>query len=85
MGRRVMADRLFYNYRLGTHVPADHPFRNMDALLDISFTRRVVAACHSATGQPSVKPELTIHILLIDHTPRLRRLCGCPACGLQSS
>ena len=40
MGRRVMAEPLFYTFRLEDHVPGDHLLRAVDALLDRSTTTR---------------------------------------------
>jgi len=34
MGKRVMAEPLFYTFRLEDHVPVDHPLRAVDVLLD---------------------------------------------------
>jgi len=58
MGKRVMAEPLFYTFRLEDHVPVDHPLRAVDVLLDTAFIRRVMAPYYSAIGHPSIDPEL---------------------------
>ena len=63
MGRRVMAEPLFYTFRLDDHVPAAHPLRAVDALLDTAFIRRIMAPHYSAIGRPSIDPELMIRML----------------------
>lgn len=36
-GKRVVAKPLFYMLRLEDHVPADHPLRAVDMMLDTAF------------------------------------------------
>ena len=79
MGRRVMTEPLFYTFRLEDHVPADHAWRAVDALLDTAFVRRVMAPHYSAIGRPSIDPELMIRMLLIGYLSGIRserRLCA---------
>ncbi len=79
MGKRVMAEPLFYTFRLDDHVPADHPLRAVDALLDTAFIRRVMAPHYSAIGRPSIDPELMIRMLLVGYLDGIRserRLCA---------
>ena len=42
-GKRVAAEPLFYTFRLEDHVPAGHPLRAVDTLLNTAFIRRVMA------------------------------------------
>jgi len=65
MGKRVLAEPLFYTFRLEDHVPADYPLRAVDMLLDTAFIRRVMAPHYSAIGRPSIDPELMIRMLLV--------------------
>ena len=79
MGMRVMTEPLFYTFRLEDHVPADRAWRAVDALLDTAFVRRVMAPHYSATGRPSIDPELMIRTLLIGYLSGIRserRLCA---------
>jgi hypothetical protein len=41
MGRRVIAELLFYTSRLEDHVPTDYPLLAVDTLLDTAFIQRV--------------------------------------------
>ena len=52
MGKRMMAEPLFHTFRLADHLPDDHSFRAVDALLDTAFIRRVMAPYYSAIGRP---------------------------------
>ena len=78
MGRQVAQGSLFYGFRLDDHVPADHLVRRIDGLLDFGFVHEALAASYSATGRPSVDPELTLRMLLIGYLFGIRserRLC----------
>jgi len=79
MGKRVMAEPLFYTFRLEDHVPVDHPLRAVDVLLDTAFIRRVMAPYYSAIGRPSIDPELMIRMLLVGYLSSIRserKLCA---------
>jgi len=79
MGERaVIQDCLFYEFRLEEHVPADHQLRTIDRFVDLSDLRRHLAAFYSATGRPSVDPELMIRMLIVGYCYGIRserRLC----------
>ena len=72
MGKQVMAEPLFYTFWLEDHVPAAHPLRAVDALLDTAFIRRVAASHYSAIGRPSIDPELMIRMLLVGYLGGIR-------------
>lgn len=48
---------LFYEFRLEEHVPADHLVRAIDRFVDLSGTRRELAAFYSAIGRPRSIPS----------------------------
>jgi transposase len=69
---------LFYNFSLDAHVPSDHLLRSIDRFVDLSDLRRQLAPFYSATGRPSVDPELMIRMLIIGYCFGIRserRLC----------
>ena len=71
-------DRLFYSFNLEDRVPADHLLRQIDAVLDLSWLRAVLAPFYSHTGCPSVDPALLIRMLLVGYCYSIRserRLC----------
>jgi hypothetical protein len=43
MRRQKAPEKLFYQFRLEDHVPADHPLRQLDAVLNFDQTRTVLA------------------------------------------
>jgi transposase len=78
MGRQVAQGSLFYGFRLDDPVPADHLLRRIDGLLDFGFVRKALAASYSASGRPSVDPELMLRMLPVGYLLGIRserRLC----------
>ncbi|MCF3935863.1 transposase [Acuticoccus sp. M5D2P5] len=78
MGRQIEHASLFYEFNLEDRVPDGHLLRRVDAVLDLSFVRRHMAAHYSATGRPSIDPELMVRMLLIGYLFGIRserRLC----------
>ncbi len=67
MGKQSTPEELFYRFRLENHVPADHPLRAVDAVLDLSRARKALAEHYSHTGRPSIDPELMLRMLLIGY------------------
>jgi transposase len=65
MGRQVAQGSLFYGFRLDDHVPVDHLLRRIDKLLDFGFVREALMDSYSATGRPSIDPELMMRMLLV--------------------
>lgn len=69
---------LFYEFSLEQHVPADHLLRSIDRFVELSAVRQHLAPFYSATGRPSVDPELLIRMLIIGYCHGIRserRLC----------
>jgi len=76
--RQVDQAALFYEFSLEDHVPSDHLVRGIDRFLDLSDIRKELAPFYSATGRPSVDPELMIRMLIIGYCCGIRserRLC----------
>src|ERR1700723_3421840 len=76
--RQVEQGVLFYNFSLDAHVPRDHLLRSIDRFVDLSAIRLALAPYYSATGRPSVDPELMIRMLLVGYAFAIRserRLC----------
>ena len=76
--RQVAQGALFYEFSIEDHVPEDHLLRRIDRFLDLSDIRRLLAPHYSATGRPSVDPELMIRMLLAGYVMGVRserRLC----------
>lgn len=76
--RQVMQGALFYEFSLEQHVPAGHMLRSIDRFVDLGDLRAHLAPFYSATGRPSVDPELLIRMLIVGYCYGIRserRLC----------
>ncbi len=76
--RQVAQGALFYDFAIEDHVPADHLLRRIDRFVDLSGIRGFLAPYYSATGRPSIDPELMIRMLLLGYAMGIRserRLC----------
>jgi transposase len=72
MGKQNVPEELFYQFRLADRIPEDHPLRAVDAVLDLSRARKVLAERYSHTGRPSIDPELMLRMLLIGYAYGVR-------------
>jgi len=78
MGRQTTPERLFYDFCLEDHVPADHLLRQIDGVLALNELRDWLKPFYSAIGRPSVDPELMVRMLLVGYCFGIRserRLC----------
>lgn len=74
----VMQENLFYQFRLDDHVPADHMLRAIDRFVDLDPLRQHLVPFYSATGRPSIDPELMVRMLIVGYCFGIRserRLC----------
>ena len=66
MGDRLrLQENLFYAFNLEQFVPGDHILRSIDRFVDLDDMRGYLADYYSATGRPSVDPELIIRMLIV--------------------
>ena len=79
MGRQeAVQEPPFYGFTLERHVPADHLLRAIDQFVDLDGVREHLQPFYSATGRPSVDPELLLRMLLVGYCSGIRserRLC----------
>ena len=79
MGRQsVPQEPLFYGFSLERHVPADHLLRSIDRFVDLQGVREHLQPFYSATGRPSIDPELLLRMLIVGYCSGIRserRLC----------
>jgi hypothetical protein len=58
MGRREVGQgQFFYSFDLDKVVPADHPVRQIDGVLDLRWLHKELAPYYSHTGRPSFGRE----------------------------
>ena len=78
MGIQGTPARLFYDFCLEDHVPADHVLRGIDRHLALDDLRQSLKPFYSRMGRPSVDPELMIRMLIVGYCIGIRserRLC----------
>lgn len=78
MGRQTAPAKLFYDFDLESHIPADHLLRKVDRFLDLGDIRARLQPFYSHLGRPSIDPELVVRMLLIGYLTGIRserRLC----------
>jgi len=67
MGQQTRTESLFYYFRLEDQIPKDHLLRVIDEQIDLSFVRERVKGLYSATGRPSIDPEVLLRLLLLGY------------------
>ena len=78
MGLQAAPERMFYDFCLENHVPADHLLRQIDRFLDLRDFRARLAPFYCSIGRPTVDPELMIRMLIVGYCFAIRserRLC----------
>ena len=74
MGRRQDGQgQFFYEFNLDEVVPPDHLVRRIDAVLDLGWVHKELAAYYSDTGRPSIDPVLIGYVFAIGSE---RRICA---------
>ncbi len=78
LGTQKVHARLFYEFDLETHIPADHLLRGINRFLDLDGLHEEMRSFYSHTGRPSIDPKLMIRMLVVGYVMGLRserRLC----------
>lgn len=66
MGQQKSEPQLFnYAVNLEKRVRANHPLRQIKALIDFSFVREEVAHCYGTNGNESVDPEIILKMMFL--------------------
>ena len=72
--RHVAQGALSCEFSIEAHVPEDHLLRRIDRFVDLSGVRGLLAPHYSATGRPSIDPELMIRMLIVGHGPKAAQM-----------
>ena len=67
MGQQTRNESLFYYFRLEEQIPEDHLLRLIDHYIDLGFVRDRLKRFYSATGRPSIDPEVLLRLLLVGY------------------
>src|SRR5438132_8922524 len=66
-GEQPRSESLCYYFRVEDQIPQDHLLRVIDEQIDLSFVRERVKGLYSATGRPSIDPEVLLRLLLLGY------------------
>src|SRR3974377_820530 len=66
-GHTAPSEPLFYYFRLDDYIPESHLLRLIDKHISFEFVRQQLKDSYSATGRPSIDPELLLRILLMGY------------------
>jgi transposase len=64
MGQKIFTPKRLYAFNLEDRVPLDHLLRQVAAIVDFSFVRRLTARFYSHTGKPSIDPVVLFKMTL---------------------
>src|ERR671939_835713 len=67
MGEKIFQPKGHYHLNLEERIPADHLLRQVAAVVDFSFVRRLTARFYSHTGKPSIDPVVLFKMTLIGY------------------
>jgi transposase len=65
MGTKMRHCSPLPNLSLEELVPKDNFYRRLDAMLNLSFVRRLVRECYASSGRPSVDPVVYFRLQLV--------------------
>src|SRR5881296_2997343 len=77
-GRQNPQPALFACVQLEQMIPDDHILRRIQAVIDFSFIDELTAPLYSATGRPSVDPQVLVRRMVVGYLHGItseRRLC----------
>jgi transposase len=67
LGEKRLIPKLVYRFTLEERVPAEHLLRQVAAVVDCSFVRRLTARFYSHTGQPGIDPVVLFKMALLGY------------------
>ena len=67
MGSKTFQPKGVYHLNLEERIPADHLLRQVAAVVDLAFVRRLTARFYSHTGKPSIDPVVLFKMALLGY------------------
>ena len=67
MGSKTFQPKGVYHLNLEERIPADHLVRQVAAVVDFAFVRRLTARFYSHTGKPSIDPVVLFKMALLGY------------------
>lgn len=70
-GKKTYQEKLFVNFQLSDHIPADNFYRRLKEQLDLRFIYPLTAAYYGSEGQKSIDPVVFIKLILVGYLENL--------------
>src|ERR1700679_2434154 len=66
-GKKSYQEKLFIQFRLSDHVPADNIYRSFKDILKLKFLYQATAAYYGKEGQKSIDPMVFMKLMLVGY------------------
>src|ERR1700748_2234687 len=70
-GKKSYQEKLFVNFQLSDHVPADNFYRRLKEQLDLRFIYKLTAEYYGTEGQKSIDPVVFMKLILVGYLENL--------------
>jgi transposase len=70
-GKKIYQEKLFLNYKLSDHVPADNLYRRLNEIIDFRFIYKSTAKYYGKEGQKSIDPVVFMKLILAGYLENL--------------
>ena len=70
-GRKVFEEKLFTNFHLSDHIPADNFYRRLKETLDLHFLYKTTAVYYGTEGHESIDPVVFFKLMLAGYVENL--------------
>jgi transposase len=70
-GKKHYQEKLFVNFQLSDHVPADNFYRRLKEQLDLRFIYKLTAEYYGTEGQKSIDPVIFMKLILVGYLENL--------------
>lgn len=70
-GKKIYQEKLFLNYRLSDHVPANNLYRRLNQIINFDFIYQSTAKYYGKEGQKSIDPVVFMKLILAGYLENL--------------
>jgi len=70
-GKKTYQEKLFVNFHLSDHIPADNFYRRLKEQLDLRFIYKLTAEYYGTEGQKSIDPVVFMKLILVGYLENL--------------
>lgn len=70
-GKKTYQEKLFVNFQLSDHIPADNFYRRLKEQLDLRFIYKLTAEYYGTEGQKSIDPAVFMKLILVGYLENL--------------